>query len=197
MKQNNQRSDFEIISNWINEESKVLDLGCGDGSLLNFLEIQKKITGFGIEKDKNNWLLSLKNNIDVIQMDLEAGLSGFEDNSFDVVILSKTIQSMHNIEAIMKEMHRVGREVIVTFPNFGYWRDRIQILMGHMPISDELPYQWFNTPNIHLCTVKDFEKFCSHQKIKVLDRVVVTKNLSINFCPNLLGALALYRLIKK
>ena len=164
MKQNNQRSDFEIISNWINEESKVLDLGCGDGSLLNFLEIQKKITGFGIEKDKDNWLLSLKNNIDVIQMDLEAGLSGFEDNSFDVVILSKTIQSMHNIEAIMKEMHRVGREVIVTFPNFGYWRDRIQILMGHMPISDELPYQWFNTPNIHLCTVKDFEKFCSHQK---------------------------------
>jgi len=141
MKQNNQRSDFEIISNWINEESKVLDLGCGDGSLLNFLEIQKKITGFGIEKDKDNWLLSLKNNIDVIQMDLEAGLSGFEDNSFDVVILSKTIQSMHNIEAIMKEMHRVGREVIVTFPNFGYWRDRIQILMGHITEHLAMKYQ--------------------------------------------------------
>ena len=147
MKRNNKRSDFEIISNWVGDRSKVLDLGCGDGALLNYLAERKNITGFGIEKNKDNWLLSLKNNIDVIQMDLEAGLSGFEDGSFDVVILSKTIQSMHNIEALMKEMLRVGREVIVTFPNFGYWRDRLQILMGQMPISDELPYQWFDTPN--------------------------------------------------
>ena len=102
MKRNNKRSDFEIISNWVGDRSKVLDLGCGDGALLNYLTERKNITGFGIEKDKDNWLLSLKNNIDVIQMDLEAGLSGFEDGSFDVVILSKTIQSMHNIEALMK-----------------------------------------------------------------------------------------------
>ena len=197
MKRNNKRSDFEIISNWVGDRSKVLDLGCGDGALLNYLAERKNITGFGIEKDKANWLLSLKNNIDVIQMDLEAGLSGFEDGSFDVVILSKTIQSMHNIEALMKEMLRVGREVIVTFPNFGYWRDRLQILMGQMPISDELPYQWFDTPNVHLCTVKDFDQFCFEHKIKVLDRLVVTKNRSVHFCPNFFGALALYQLVKK
>ena len=94
-------------------------------------------------------------------------------------------------------MLRVGREVIVTFPNFGYWRDRLQILMGQMPISDELPYQWFDTPNVHLCTVKDFDQFCSEHKIKVLDRLVVTKNRSVHFCPNFFGALALYQLVKK
>lgn len=197
MKINTNRTDFNIISNWVNDKSKVLDLGCGDGSLLNFLKERKNITGFGIEKDQDNWLVALKNNIDVIQMDLESGLSGFENGSFDIVILSKTIQSMHNIEDIMSEMLRVGREVIVTFPNFGYWRDRIQILMGQMPISDELPYQWFNTPNVHLCTVKDFDKFCEDHKIKILDRVVITKNKSVRFCPNLYGALALYRLVKK
>ena len=191
------RADFQIISEWIGQNTKVLDLGCGDGALLNFLKTNNNVQGFGIEKDEKNWLLSLKNNINVIQMDLEAGLYGFEDNSFDTVILSKTLQAMHNIEEIMQEMLRVGNEVIITFPNFGYWKDRLQVMLGHMPISDELPYQWYNTPNIHLCTLSDFDQFCHKHKMKVLDRLVLTNNKPISVLPNLFGALALYRLIKK
>jgi len=193
----NSRYDFPIIENWTHQNSKVLDLGCGDGSLLNYLKDKKDIKGFGIEKNKDNWLLSLKNNIDVIQMDLEAGLAGFETNSFDLVILSRTIQSMNHIEEIIYEMMRVGKEVIITFPNFGYWKNRFQIMQGNMPVSDELPYKWFETPNIHLCTIQDFDNLCRENKIKVEQRLILTDKKSVNFCPNLFGALALYKLVSK
>ena len=193
----NSRYDFPIIENWTHQNSKVLDLGCGDGSLLNYLKEKKDIKGFGIEKNKDNWLLSLKNNIDVIQMDLEAGLAGFETNSFDLVILSRTIQSMNHIEEIIHEMMRVGKEVIITFPNFGYWRNRFQIMQGNMPVSDELPYKWFETPNIHLCTIQDFDNLCRENKIKVEQRLILTDKKSVNFYPNLFGALALYKLVSK
>ena len=193
----NSRYDFPIIENWTHQNSKVLDLGCGDGSLLNYLKEKKDIKGFGIEKNKDNWLLSLKNNIDVIQMDLEAGLAGFETNSFDLVILSRTIQSMNHIEEIIHEMMRVGKEVIITFPNFGYWKNRFQIMQGNMPVSDELPYKWFETPNIHLCTIQDFDNLCRANKIKVEQRLILTDKKSVNFYPNLFGALALYKLVSK
>ena len=193
----NSRYDFPIIENWTHQNSKVLDLGCGDGSLLNYLKEKKDIKGFGIEKNKDNWLLSLKNNIDVIQMDLEAGLASFETNSFDLVILSRTIQSMNHIEEIIHEMMRVGKEVIITFPNFGYWKNRFQIMQGNMPVSDELPYKWFETPNIHLCTIQDFDNLCRENKIKVEQRLILTDKKSVNFCPNLFGALALYKLVSK
>jgi methionine biosynthesis protein MetW len=193
----NSRYDFPIIENWTHQNSKVLDLGCGDGSLLNYLKEKKDIKGFGIEKNKDNWLLSLKNNIDVIQMDLEAGLAGFETSSFDLVILSRTIQSMNHIEEIIHEMMRVGKEVIITFPNFGYWKNRFQIMQGNMPVSDELPYKWFETPNIHLCTIQDFDNLCRENKIKVEQRLILTDKKSVNFCPNLFGALALYKLVSK
>lgn len=193
----NSRYDFPIIENWTHQNSKVLDLGCGDGSLLNYLKEKKDIKGFGIEKNKDNWLLSLKNNIDVIQMDLEAGLAGFETSSFDLVILSRTIQSMNHIEEIIHEMMRVGKEVIITFPNFGYWKNRFQIIQGNMPVSDELPYKWFETPNIHLCTIQDFDNLCRENKIKVEQRLILTDKKSVNFCPNLFGALALYKLVSK
>jgi methionine biosynthesis protein MetW len=193
----NSRYDFPIIENWTHQNSKVLDLGCGDGSLLNYLKEKKDIKGFGIEKNKDNWLLSLKNNIDVIQMDLEAGLAGFETNSFDLVILSRTIQSMNHNEEIIYEMMRVGKEVIITFPNFGYWKNRFQIMQGNMPVSDELPYKWFETPNIHLCTIQDFDNLCRENKIKVEQRLILTDKKSVNFCPNLFGALALYKLVSK
>mgnify|MGYP000624949704 FL=1 len=193
----NTRYDFPIIENWTHQNSKVLDLGCGDGSLLNYLKEKKDIKGFGIEKNKDNWLLSLKNNIDVIQMDLEAGLAGFETNSFDLVILSRTIQSMNHIEEIIHEMMRVGKEVIITFPNFGYWKNRFQIMQGNMPVSDELPYKWFETPNIHLCTIQDFDNLCRENKIKVEQRLILTDKKSVNFYPNFFGALALYKLVSK
>ena len=193
----NSRYDFPIIENWTHQNSKVLDLGCGDGSLLNYLKEKKDIKGFGIEKNKDNWLLSLKNNIDVIQMDLEIGLAGFETNSFDLVILSRTIQSMKNIEEIIHEMMRVGKEVVITFPNFGYWKNRLQILQGNMPVSEELPYKWFETPNIHLCTIRDFDNLCQKNKIKIEQRLILTDKKSVNFYPNFFGALALYKLVSK
>ncbi|HCK04481.1 MAG TPA: methionine biosynthesis protein MetW [Methylophilaceae bacterium] len=194
---NSSRYDFSIIADWVPRGSRVLDLGCGDGELLNYLKSKKNITGFGIEKGEKNWLEALKNNIDVIQIDIESGLSEFETDSFDVVILSKTIQSMQNTEMVVKEMLRIGKEVIVTFPNFGFWRNRFQIIMGRMPISDELPYAWFNTPNIHLCTIKDFDSFCEKYRFKITDRMILTDKQSVKFIPNLFGALALYKLVSK
>ena len=189
------RQDFAIIAGWVSFGSKVLDLGCGDGTLLQFLRSSLETKGYGVEKDDANWLACMQNGTNVIQMDLEAGLSGFEDQSFDTVILSQTLQAMHNTEEIVQEMLRVGREVIVTFPNFGYWRNRIQIAGGgHMPVSKDLPYQWFDTPNVHLCTINDFDQFCKNHKISVIERKVITEGVEVSFMPNLLGNLAMYRL---
>ena len=189
------RQDFAIIAGWVSFGGKVLDLGCGDGTLLTYLRGSLEVKGYGVEKDDANWLACLQNGTNVIQMDLEAGLSGFEDQSFDTDILSQTLQAMHNTEEIVQEMLRVGREVIVTFPNFGYWRNRLQIAGGgHMPVSKDLPYQWFDTPNVHLCTINDFDQFCRNYKISVIERKVITEGKEVSFMPNLLGNLAMYRL---
>jgi len=191
------RQDFAAIANWIPFGAKVLDLGCEDGSLLKFLEGSLEVKGYGIEKDDAHWLNTLKQGLNVIQMDLESGLSGFESQSFDVVVLSQTLQAMRNTEKIVHEMLRVGKEAIVTFPNFGYWRHRIQLIQGQMPVSKSLPYEWYNTPNIHLCTIKDFDDFCAKNKIGIKERLILTHGKPIHMMPNLMGALAMYRLISK
>jgi methionine biosynthesis protein MetW len=191
------RQDFAAIANWIPFGAKVLDLGCEDGSLLKFLEGSLEVKGYGIEKDDAHWLNTLKQGFNVIQMDLESGLSGFESQSFDVVVLSQTLQAMRNTEKIVHEMLRVGKEAIVTFPNFGYWRHRIQLIQGQMPVSKSLPYEWYNTPNIHLCTIKDFDDFCAKNKIGIKERLILTHGKPIHVMPNLMGALAMYRLVSK
>ncbi|HEY0905994.1 MAG TPA: methionine biosynthesis protein MetW [Methylophilus sp.] len=194
VKNTNIRPDFAIITNWVGPNTKVLDLGCGDGTLLSHLHTRLNTTGYGIEKDDDNWLAAQKNGVDVIQMNLEDGLSGFEDQSFDTVILSQTLQAMHNTESIVQEMLRVGREIVVTFPNFGYWRNRIQITLGIMPVSKSLPYQWYDTPNVHLCTIHDFDEFCRRHQIQIIERKVLTEGKDVSLLPNLMGNLAMYRL---
>jgi methionine biosynthesis protein MetW len=188
------RHDFAIIASWLPFGAKVLDLGCGDGTLLQYLKASLEVRGYGVEKDDANWLAGMSSGVNIIQMDLEAGLSGFEDQSFDTVILSQTLQAMHNTEKIVQEMLRVGREAIVTFPNFGYWRNRYQILGGQMPVSEDLPYQWYDTPNVHLCTINDFDQFCADSHIQIKERLVLTNNKPVTFMPNLFGGLAMYRL---
>lgn len=187
------RHDFEMIGQWIEPGSKVLDLGCGDGSLLRYLINTRDIRGYGVEISDENILACVKNSVNVIQNDLETGLSVFESASFDYVILSQTLQAMKNTETIVTEMLRVGRQGIVTFPNFGYWQNRLHILQGRMPMSENLPYDWFDTPNIRQCTTEDFEKFCHDRRIGIVDKVVITDGKVISFLPNLFGALAVFR----
>ncbi|MCE7914977.1 MAG: methionine biosynthesis protein MetW [Nitrosomonas sp. PRO4] len=188
------RPDFAAIAEWIKPGAKILDLGCGDGSLLRYLRDTRNVFGYGVEIDDDNLLSCFGNGINVIQNDLETGLSSFESDSFDYVILSQTLQAMRHTEGIIKEMLRVGREGIVSFPNFGYWKNRMQVISGHMPVSETLPYHWYDTPNIHLCTLSDFEALCRQCNARILERRVMSDhNRPVNFLPNLMGMLAFYR----
>jgi methionine biosynthesis protein MetW len=187
------RPDFSTIAGWIAPGARVLDLGCGDGSLFAYLRGSRGVVGYGIEIDDAGVLASIGNGVNVIQSDLESGLAGFENQSFDSVILSQTLQAMRHTEEIVLEMLRVGREAIVTFPNFGHWTHRAQVLLGRMPVSQSLPYQWFDTPNIHLCTVADFDAFCAAHAFHVLERVVLHDARRVTWLPNLFGSLAIYR----
>ena len=188
-----QRYDFELIASWIPEKARVLDLGCGDGVLLAGLAATHSATGYGIEIDPANVVASVRNGVNVIQSDIEEGLAGFGDDTFDFVILSQTLQAMRNAETVLGEMLRVGREGIVTFPNFGYWRHRMDIARGHMPVSKSLPYSWYDTPNIHLCTVKDFEDLCGKVGARILDERVIHEGRTIRVLPNLRGSTGIFR----
>ena len=188
-----QRPDFAAIAGWVGMGSSVLDLGCGDGSLLRYLRESRRVTGYGVEIDDDRVLACVKSGVNVIQGDLERGLSEFESHSFDYVVLSQTLQAIMDGERIINDMLRVGREGIVTFPNFGYWRNRLQVLGGHMPVSDNLPYQWHDTPNVHLCTISDFENFCAGHGVRIVERKVLTGGRPVSVLPNLFGSLAVYR----
>ena len=152
------RDDLQLIYDWIPPGSRVLDLGCGDGELLSALVAHKNCHGYGVEIDTDSVLAAIGRGVNVIQADLEQGMQAFGDGSFDIIVLSQTIQAMQNAETILKSLTRIAAEAIVSFPNFGYWRNRLQLALGgQMPVSERMPYEWYDTPNIHFCTVRDFE----------------------------------------
>jgi methionine biosynthesis protein MetW len=187
------RPDFAAIARWVTPGARVLDLGCGDGALLRYLWEARQAPGYGVEIDDAEVVACVKNDVNVLQMNLEDGLSVFRDGSFDYVLLSETLQTIHGTEQLMREMLRVGREVIVSFPNFGHWQARLQLLLGRMPVSEALPYAWYETPNVHLCTLTDFEDFCRRLGTRIEERLVLHSGQSVNFLPNLFGSLAVYR----
>lgn len=188
------RPDFDVIAGWVQPGERVLDLGCGDGSLLRGLIETRGVLGWGVEIDDAKVLAAIGNGINVIQGDLEGGLADFEDGAFQHVILSQTLQAMRHTETIVNEMLRVGREAVVSFPNFGYWKHRQAILNGHMPVSESLPHQWFNSPNLRFFTIADFDDFCVRHDILVRERKVFDGGREITEEHNFLGSTAVYRL---
>jgi len=171
------KQEFKIIANIIEKNTRVLDVGCGDGTLMEFLQDNKKIDIRGIEISKENVQKCIGKGLTVIEGDAEKDLSQFPNESFDFVILSQTLQAFLNPEKVISELLRVGKKAIVTIPNFGYWKVRLHLLIkGTMPITRTLPDQWYNTPNLHMCTIQDFFNFCEKRKIK-LDRSIAFQNL--------------------
>lgn len=191
------RADQLAIAGWIAPGSRVLDLGCGDGSLLVHLRQQRGVTGYGIEIAQENIVRCLDAGVNVIQSDLDRGLSDFADGSFDYVVMSETLQAIRFPHRILHEMLRVGREGIVTFPNFGFWKCRVQIGTGRMPVTEHLPHSWYDTPNIHMCTIRDFEALCLRDGISIVERRTVDadhrETFGARWLPNLFAEIALYR----
>jgi len=195
------RIDHQIIDKWVKPGTRILDLGCGDGTLLKHLTTVKNVHGYGLEISSENILRCVENGVSVIEQDIDQGLYNFDDRSFDTVIMSQTIQTMQYPDKALTEMLRIGKECIVAFPNFGHWRARVQLLVsGRMPVSDILPYEWYNTPNIHFCTCRDFEILCKALDIKIMSRAVIASRsigkLLQYIHPNLFAETAIYRVAK-
>ena len=195
------RADLEIIRKWVRPDSRVLDLGCGDGQLLGALQTQLNVRGYGLEIEPANITRCLAAGVNVLQQDLNQGIANFSDSSFDTVLMTQALQTVRRPDRLLDDMLRVGKETIITFPNFGYWRTRLYLLMhGRMPVSKALPYTWYNTPNIHLCTFRDFESLCRRKQIKIISRMVVDQQhkvgLGSKLFPNILGEVAIYRVSK-
>ncbi len=196
----NLRPELEIIQGWIKPSARILDLGCGDGQLLAFLYADRNVKGYGLEIDEEKIAECVRKGVNVIEQNLDGDLSNFADNSFDTVIMTQALQVMQQPDKVLAEMTRIGKEAIVTFPNFGHWKTRLFLgLKGMMPVSETLPYSWYNTPNIHLCTFKDFEALCEENQYRIMNRNVTDMYhnrgswLSRRF-PNLLGEIAVYRI---
>ncbi|MDX1497792.1 MAG: methionine biosynthesis protein MetW [Salinisphaeraceae bacterium] len=195
------RADFAMISEWIDPSARVLDLGCGDGALLHHLQTTRQVHGYGLEIDPSGIVSCIEHGVNVIQADLNDGLDQFEDNSFDYVLMTEALQILQRPDLLLQDMLRIGRRGIVTFPNFGHWRCRLSLLLGgRMPLSTALPNQWYNTPNIHLCTVRDFENLCEDLNIRISRCSVVDHRhrptLGARLWPNLFGQIAVYELSK-
>ena len=194
-------STLSVIEKWVEVRSKVLDLGCGNGNILSELQKTKDINGLGVEIEEKNIEECLLQNINVIEQNIDDGLINFSNDSFDVVILSQTIQVLKNPDTALEEITRIGKTCIVTIPNFGHWRSRLSLLLnGRMPVTSPLPESWHATPNIHLCTLKDFEMLCSELLITIEERVTVNSNNEnkwyLNIWPNLFSASAIYKISK-
>ena len=194
-------STLSVIDKWVEVRSKVLDLGCGKGNILSELQKTKDINGLGVEIEEKNIEECLLQNINVIEQNIDDGLINFSNDSFDVVILSQTIQVLKNPNTALEEITRIGKTCIVTIPNFGHWRSRLSLLLnGRMPVTSPLPESWHATPNIHLCTLKDFEMLCSELLITIEERVTVNSNNEnkwyLNIWPNLFSASAIYKISK-
>lgn len=187
------RGDLARIAQWVRPDTRVLDLGCGDGALLAHLKHSKKVQGVGVEISDDRVLSCVKRGVHVIQQNLEDGLAMFDDQQFDTVVLSQTLQSMHNTEHILREMARVAREGIVSFPNFGYWPHGWSILRGRMPVTGQMPYDWYNTPNIHLCTLNDFERLAETLGFTILERATFNDDREVKFLAGWRSTLAAYR----
>mgnify|MGYP003685778283 FL=1 len=195
------RPDQEIIQRWIEPDSRVLDLGCGDGSLLANLKLTKKVKGTGLEIDSDQIQTCVERGLNVIEQNLDAGLWNFQTDSFDTVLLAQTLQALSHPDQLIDEMLRVGRKGIVTFPNFGNWKSRVYLSSkGRMPVSKFMPHAWYDTPNIHFCTVRDFDALCKEKNIRILERTVVDLkhegSLSMRLLPNLLGEIAIYHIAR-
>ncbi len=187
------RPDLLRIASWIRPGSRVLDLGCADGALLAHLQDHKGVSGVGVELNDESVIASIRRGVRVIQQNLEDGLALFDDQQFDTVVLSRTLQAMHNTETILQEMARVARFGIVSFPNFGYWPHGWSILAGRMPVTGEMPYQWYNTPNIHLCTLKDFERLADALNLRITDLATFNDKREVRLLPGWRSTLAVYR----
>lgn len=195
------RPDFDVIAGWIEPGHKVLDLGCGDGSLLKHLIDTRGVQGWGVEIEDANILAAIRQGINVIQGNLEKGLDEFADQAFDHVVLSRTLQTVRHTEGILREMLRVGREAVVSFPNFAYWKNLRSVLDGRMPVSEDLPYQWYDSPNVRFFTLLDFEALCTQMGLTIVERRVLDESgnqvaADADRDLNFLGSLAVYRLTR-
>jgi methionine biosynthesis protein MetW len=187
------RKDLELIAQLVPQGSRVLDLGCGDGALLALLRDRRACSGYGVELDDGEVLECVKRGVNVLQRNLEEGLSLFEDNSFDVVLQLDTLQNLRNVEGMLRETARVGRMGIVSFPNFAHWPNRLSVMRGRMPITRVLPYQWFDTPNIRVTTFADFAVLAGHCGLRVVEAFGLHDGQRVQRWPNLMASTAVFR----
>jgi methionine biosynthesis protein MetW len=191
------RPDLAFIAHWVKPGAHVLDVGCGDGVMMNYLQTDKSCTGYGLELADEQVLASTKRGVHVIQQDFERGLGIFGDNSFDTVMCLSSLQMMKHVEDLLRDIVRVGREAIVSFPNFAHWPHRVALLRGRMPVSKALPYQWYDTPNVRCATIKDFQELAEEVGLEVMECVALSEGKIVSVMPNLRGDLAVFRLRKR
>ena len=181
-----------VIAGLVPEGAHVLDLGCGDGALLDHLLRQRRCTGYGIEIDDANVLACVQRGVNVLQLNLHQGLAAFQDQSFDVVLQIDTLQHLRNAEVMLRETARVGRIGIIAFPNFAHWPNRLSVLRGRMPVTRRLPYQWYDTPNIRVGTYKDFEALATKNRLRILDSFGLQEGEAVRFLPNARAGTAVF-----